>query len=317
VPGVWTLRRFAAVTGLVALACAVAPAARALPVPQADKSHPAATPTPPPADIAYLPVGSPLYFVLDDGLSSARSRPGDVVHMHLRDALLLNGAVIAPAGSPATMTIVQTHHAASGDNDGSIQISLSPLVTPQYGALPIRAINEFLTIEHTAGELSTRDTTDTVIDIFEPTYIIWQALRKGHEYVLQPGTVLRALTAAAVDARDPGKIAIVNPQPLMTGGEVPHAAITESPFYTPVPMAPAPPRRGHGAPPPTAAPSPNGTGGVVPSPGASLAPGPVMLTAPPAVTVTAPPGAPQTPPPAVTLTPPPPPAITPVPTGPH
>jgi hypothetical protein len=151
--------------------------------------------------------------------------------MHLRDPLLLNGSILAPAGTLATLTIVRTHHAASGDNDGSVQISLAPLALPKYGALPVRAINEYLTIDHTAGQLSTRDATDTVVDIFVPTYILWQALRKGHEYVLQPGTVFRALTAAAIDARDPQAIAIVGPQPLFTGGEAPHAAITESPFF--------------------------------------------------------------------------------------
>jgi hypothetical protein len=228
-------------------------------------------------------VGSPLYFVLDDPLSSSRSRPGDVVHMHLRDPLLLNGSILAPAGTLATLTIVRTHHAASGDNDGSVQISLAPLALPKYGALPVRAINEYLTIDHTAGQLSTRDATDTVVDIFVPTYILWQALRKGHEYVLQPGTVFRALTAAAIDARDPQAIAIVGPQPLFTGGEAPHAAITESPFFTQAPMLPPPPKKGRrGA--PTPSPSPSAAPSTTPG-----TPQP-SLTAPPAVTLTPVPG---------------------------
>jgi hypothetical protein len=218
-----------------------------------------------------LPVGSPLYFVLDDGLSSARSRPGDVVHMHLRDALVVNGDVIAPAGTPGTLTVVRTHHAASGDNDGSIQISLQPLTLAGNRSLPIRAINEYLTIEHTAGQLSTRDSTDTVVDIFIPTYVLWQALRKGHEYVLQPGAVLRTLTAAAVDARDPQAVAIESPQPLFTGGEVPHSTLTASPFFTPAPMAPGPPKRRRGAPPPSPSPSPTPS---ATASAATVAPGP-------------------------------------------
>ena len=293
--GVSTARRFAAVLGLVAFGCAAGPAARALPVPQVDRSHPAATPTPPPEGIAFLPVGSPLYFVLDDPISSARSRPGDVVHMHLRDALVVNGVTLAPAGTPGSMTIVRTHHAASGDNDGSVQISLAPLALPQYGTLPIRAINEYLTIDHTAGQLSTRDATDTVVDIFVPTYVIWQALRKGHEYVLQPGTVFRALTGGALDARDPHSIAIQSPEPLFTGGEMPHAAITESPFFTPAPMLPGPPRKGRRGAPPSPSPSPSTP--VAPSPPPTSG---ASVTAPPAVTLTAPPTPLSAPAPAAT-----------------
>ena len=274
-----TNRRLAAVLGLVALACAAGPAARALPVPLADKTHPAATPSPPPANISVLPVGSPLYFVLDDGLSSARSRAGDVVHLHLRDPLIVNGAIVAPAGSPATLTIVRTHHAASGDNDGSVQINLQPMALPTGGPLPLRAINEYLTIDHTAGQLSTRDATDTVIDIFMPTYVLWQIMRKGHEYVLQPGTVIRVLTAASVDARDPHAIVVVNPPPLLSGGDPPHASITESPFFTPAPLAPAQPRRGRHAlpsPSPSPSPAPSAAAGTVPAPTASPASAPTV-----------------------------------------
>jgi hypothetical protein len=217
-------------------------------------------------------VGSPLYFVLDDGLSSARSRAGDVIHLHLRTDLIVNGTTVAPAGTPATMTVVRTHHAASGDNDGSVQISLQPLTLPKSGTLPLRAVNEYLTIDHTAGQLSTRDATDTVVDIFMPTYVLWQILRKGHEYVLQPGTVIRVLTAATIDARNPQAIAIVNPPPLLSGGDPPHASITESPFFTPAPLPPQQPRKGRRGPPPSPSPSPSPS--LVPSASPSPAPAP-------------------------------------------
>ncbi len=253
------LRCAAAVVGLLVIAGGLAPAARALPPPEPVRGKATPEPTAPPTGIAVLPIGSPLLFVLDEGFSSNKSRKGDIVHMHLRDALIVNGVTLAPAGSPATLTIVNTHRAGSGDEDGSVAINIQPLALPGHGTLPVRAIHEYLTIEHTAGQLATRDATDQVTDIFIPYALIYNAFRKGHEYVLGPGTVLRALTNATVDASNPNAIAIVNPAPLVINEDAPHSDYTPAPFYTPAPIAPRRTPSPKPTNPPTPTPAPTGT----------------------------------------------------------
>ena len=248
-----------AALAFIALACGAMPA-RALPPPEAPRGKATPAPSAEPTGAGVLPIGSSLYFVLDDGFSSNRSHPGDVVRMHLRDPLVVNGVTLAPAGAPGTLTIVSTHHAGSGDEDGSVAINIQPLSLPGRGVLPIRALHEYLTIEHTAGQLATRDTTDTVTDIFIPGAMLFNALRKGHEYVLGPGAVLRALTAATVDATDPNDVAIVRPAPLMMIQDTPHSDYTPVPFYTPIPMAPKRKPSPKPTQSPTQPPAPTGTG---------------------------------------------------------
>ena len=51
-----------------------------------------------------LPSGTAVVFVMDANLDPAR-REGDVVSVHLRDALVLDGTVLAPAGARAELRI--------------------------------------------------------------------------------------------------------------------------------------------------------------------------------------------------------------------
>src|ERR1700738_759944 len=51
-----------------------------------------------------LPAGTAVVFVTDANLDAGR-REGDVVSVHLRDALTLDGAVLAPAGARARLVI--------------------------------------------------------------------------------------------------------------------------------------------------------------------------------------------------------------------
>ena len=63
---------------------------------------PAPTPSPSPSpNPNELPFDSSLIFVLDDRISSDKSRTDDVVRTHLRDPIVLAGRTIAPAGTPA------------------------------------------------------------------------------------------------------------------------------------------------------------------------------------------------------------------------
>jgi hypothetical protein len=51
-----------------------------------------------------LPAGTAVVFVTDANLDTGR-REGDVVSVHLRDALTLDGTVLAPAGARAYLTV--------------------------------------------------------------------------------------------------------------------------------------------------------------------------------------------------------------------
>lgn len=162
--------------------------------------------------------------------------------MHLREPLIVNGVTLGPAGTPGSLVVVTTRRAQTGDVDGAIQIHLDPLLLPGGLKLPVRAFHEYLTIDRTAGEESTRQTTDTLADIFIPGHVIYHAFRKGREMVLPPGSVLRAETSATVDARDPRSVVISTPPPFASEYDTPHSDLTPLPFYTPLPLGSPHPR---------------------------------------------------------------------------
>ena len=58
-----------------------------------------------------LPAGTAVVFVTDSNLDAGR-REGDVVSVHLRDALTLDGTVLAPAGTRAYVVVGENVNAA-------------------------------------------------------------------------------------------------------------------------------------------------------------------------------------------------------------
>jgi hypothetical protein len=241
-----------------------------------------------------MPYGSPIFFVLDDKINSGSTAPGTVIHMHLRSALVVGGVVLAPANAPATLTVVTTAKAQTGDVDGAIQIHLDPLALPgRTQLLPVRAFHEYLTIEMTSGQLATRDTTDTIADVFVPYHSIYHALRKGRQMVLPAGSVLRAETDATIDASHPNALVISTPPPFVSTFDPPHADLTAAPFYTPAPMRPRPLPHGKPTlPPKVASPSPAPDVSAAPASGISSPAAPasgVPASAAPAATTSAPP----------------------------
>ena len=252
----------------VAVLAGAATSARALPPPEEPQTQTKASPTPEPTG-PTLPYGSSLLFVLDQGVNSGSTPPGTTIHMHLKAPLVVNGVTLAPAGTPATFTVVSTRKAQSGDVDGAIEVHLDPLALPGRSlTVPIRAFHEYLTRELSAGQQSTRSATDTTADIFVPYYVLYQALRKGHQMVLPPGSVLRAETEATIDARNPGNVTLATPAPFTSTYDSPHSELTPAPFYTPAPLKAKPLPRGKPTLPPTAAPSAS----ALPQAGASSAP---------------------------------------------
>jgi hypothetical protein len=250
-------QKLLAVIGLEALlVAALSPGAPALPPPMEPLGRPSSTPTPAATPATSLPYGSTLLFVLDDKIDSGSTAPGTTIHMHLRSALVLNSTTIAPAGAPATLQIVTTRKAQTGDEDGAVQVHLDPFALPgRKEALPIRAFHEYLTIERTAGQLTTRDATDTIGDIFIPGHVLYHAFRKGQQFVLPPGAVLRTQTAATIDATNPRALVLSTPPPFESTYDTPHSDLTAQPLYTPAPMRPRPLPHGR----PTLPPSPTPT----------------------------------------------------------
>jgi len=221
----------------------VAAAARALPPPgpPEHEHRRGASPEPSPsatspiaADPATLPFGSTVVLVLDDRISSSTSTAGSIVRYHLRDPLVVGTRTLAPAGTRGTISVVRTTKAGSGDVDGTVAIHLEPLTLPGDGetAVPLHA-REFLAIERSAGELSTRALGDQAMNVFVPYGVIYQVFRKGRQFVLPVGTIVQAQTAAIVRVGARGAVTIETPQPFVREYDTPHAEITAAPLYTP------------------------------------------------------------------------------------
>jgi len=252
---------------LAALLANVVPAARALEIPREPRVRGSAAPTDttPPAG-PTLPYGSTVLLVLDDKISSATTRPGTKIRLHVARAVVVNGVTLAPAGAPATLDIVTASGAEGGDRDGAVQIHLEPLQLPgRSEALLIRAPHEYLTMERSAGQLSTREATDTIGDIFIPYHILYHVLRPGQQFVLPVGSILRAQTAETIDASDPSAIVFSTPAPFRSMDDTPHSDVTEAPLFTPAPERPHPLPKGR----PTLPPSPAPGSSALPSPGAA------------------------------------------------
>ena len=251
----------------------LSPPAGALPPPLEPRSKTSAEPSAEPTDGAVLPYGSPLFFVLDDKISSASTKPGTVIHMHLKSALVVNGVTLAPSGAPETLQIITARPAHTGDEDGAVDVHFDPFPLPgRQQPLPVRALHEYLTMERTAGNLATRDTTDTIGDIFIPGHELYHMFRPGQQLVLPPGAVLRAFTAATIDASNTHSVVLTTPPPFESTFDTPHSDLTAAPMYTPAPMRPRPLPRGKPTLPPTPVPTPEPTAAAASSAPASAAP---------------------------------------------
>jgi hypothetical protein len=228
---------------------------------------PKATPSPtaPPSNV--LPLDSSLLLVTDEPISSKSSKAGQLVRAHLKKAIVISGHVIAPAGTPAQIKVVDVSPSDILDVYGFVDIYFEPLQLPDGRSLPLRAPVARLSPRVTAGHESTVEAEDTVGDIFVPYYSIWQILRKGKNFVLSPGSELPARTEATITAQPNGSIAIVTPQPLSPRVEVPISAFSPTPVATP--FGPAAEEGRHKRSTPQSSPSPAPSATTAPSPSPS------------------------------------------------
>jgi len=280
--------------GSVAVAVGAASSVHALPAPEPPRSAPTgASPAPEPSG-ASLPFGTPLYFVLDQAVSSASTPSGTTIDMHLRAPLVVNGVTLAAAGTPASFNVVSTRKAQSGDVDGAVRIYVNPMALPQRNlTLPLRAIHEYLSREMSAGQMSTRMATDTVEDVFVPYAFLYQILRKGHQMVMPVGTILRAETAATIDASNPARVVLATPPPFVSNYDAPHSDLTPAPFYTPAAQPAHPLQKGKPTIPPRS-PSPSAVeSAAVPQGSSSAVPSGSMPAAVPVPSASVPPAGPS------------------------
>ncbi|MBV8244359.1 MAG: hypothetical protein JOZ38_00405 [Candidatus Eremiobacteraeota bacterium] len=178
---------------------------------------------------------------------------------HLRDALVVDGRTLAPAGAPELIKIENSRAAQAPDVDGSVEIYFEPLKLTDGRTLPLRTPIAHIDHHLTTGQADTQEITDTLEDIFIPYHYMWRILaRKGQDVNLGPGTQVRASTAATIRV-DRNGVSIVTPPPLKLNDDVPKAAFSPNPFYTVPPThAPPAPRRTQSpaTPPPSDSPSP-------------------------------------------------------------
>ncbi|HZV76752.1 MAG TPA: hypothetical protein VFF63_03215 [Candidatus Babeliales bacterium] len=215
------------------------------------KPTPSVSP-PPPANV--LPYDSTLLFVLDDPISSQGSKPGEVVRAHLKNAIVVGSRVIAAAGAPATIRIVDASPSEIMDVYGFVDIFFEPLALSDGRDLPLRAPVSRLEPRISSGHESTVAAEDTAGDIFVPYYPLWQIMRKGKNFVMGAGSVIPAKTEATLTAQSNGSIAIVTPAP-PDQGQPAAATFPLSPLATPFGPAGTTPHS-RSAPQPSPSPSP-------------------------------------------------------------
>jgi hypothetical protein len=218
---------------LAALSSVGSPNASAFPL-TTPSPGPSSSPTATPATKG-LPFDSSLIFVLDDPITSNGSKPNDIVRVHLKNALVVEGKTIAAAGAPAKIRVLDAESAKSGDVYGYVNIFFLPLQLADGRELPLRAPTAHLTVNTTAGHEATVATEDTIGDIFIPYHVLYHAFRKGRNFVLSPGSEIRARTQANLSVLADGSVAIGTPQPISVEVEAPHSTFPTHPFATPKP----------------------------------------------------------------------------------
>ncbi len=150
------------------------------------------------APSATLPSGTLLTFVADDAVETHSVRPGGLYKAHLRDELLFDGVVLAPAG-----TFVQLLIADVERNVGSVRLRI--------------ALQHF-PIKVAASELPVVPLTPLVDAV-------------------PAGLVIVARTVGSV-VHDGERIVVRSPLPFALSTDAPNAFFTPIPFRTTAPIVP-------------------------------------------------------------------------------
>jgi hypothetical protein len=257
----------------LALALPFGAPSNAVPIPTPPpRTRETPTDSPPPGNTAanVLPYDSSVMIVLDDPIGSAISQRNQVKRAHLKDALVVDGRTLAPAGAPVSVDIVGAQGAQQEDVYGYVDIAIEPLVLTDGSRLPLRAPYSHLTQHTTAGHEATVGVEDTIGDIFIPGHIIYRALRRGRNVTIPAGSFVRTRTLGAVSINADGEVAVATPAPVSMPSMAPAADFKPLPFATAVILRPnqrATPY--HATPEPTDTPTPEPTAPPTASPLAS------------------------------------------------
>lgn len=192
-----------------------------------------ASPTAPPSG-NVLPFDSTLFFVLDEPISSNKSKTNELVRVHLRDPIVVNGKTIAPAGTAGQIRILDVSPADIADTYGYVDIYFEPMTLPDGRALPLRAEEARLAPRVSSGHASTVEAEDTVGDIFVPYYSLYQIFRHGKNFVMREGAELPARTDATITTLANGTVTIVTPRPLTHASDMPNSSFPVQAESTPV-----------------------------------------------------------------------------------
>jgi hypothetical protein len=171
--------------------------------------------------------------------------------MHLKSDLIVGNRIVARAGTPATLRIVDTSAAKISDVYGFVDIFVDPLRLADGREVPLFLASSRLSPRDTTGHQSTVAIEDTLEDIVIPYAALYQIFRKGKNFVLHPGAELKARLDASLVASGRG-VEIETPSPLSASLDPPHPTFPVLPMAEPMPSAPPPPTI---APPPTMTPS--------------------------------------------------------------
>ena len=242
-----TATRVGAVLAALAVSVAIPLLARA------DPSQPAAAGF-------LLSAGSIETIVLDHTISTAELEPGAIIPAHLRDAIVLRGKTLAPAGTQVRVIVTEVRRSGDGVG-GEIVLRIDPVHLEGDLNLPMRFLHPAL-----SATLVLADPEDIVL----PAKAKSSPPVRGADLVLLPGTQLRARTLETLDASDPHKTVLATPLPYTLTTDRPYAAFTPIPLttYNPNAFTP-PPRRRRGRPTPTPSPSPSETASPTPTPNPS------------------------------------------------
>jgi hypothetical protein len=198
-------------------------------------SNPTATPESS-AVANVLPFDSSLLFVLDDSISSSGSKAGDMVRVHLKDAITVGGTLVAPAGAPSRIRILSAQGAKAGDVYGYVDIYFMPLVLSDGKQIPLRTPTSHLTVNVSAGHEATVNTEDTVGDIMIPYHMLFRIFRKGRNVTLGAGAIVRARTIATLSVNAAGAISVQTPSPMALPKSTPASYYPTMPFATVPPI---------------------------------------------------------------------------------
>jgi hypothetical protein len=201
-------------------------------MPPAPRPGASAQPSPQPTG-NILPFDSNLTFVIDDAISSKSSKRGEIIGVQLKDALVVGGRTIAPAGTPAKLRIVNVSPADIGDVYGFVDIFFEPLQLPDGRVVPLRAPIARLEPHDSAGHESTVELEDTIEDEVIPYHFLYHIFRKGKNFVLGPGSQIPARTEATITALPNGAVAIETPRPMQPELQMPKSSFPSQPAATP------------------------------------------------------------------------------------